>query len=177
MADTNTSSDATSEAGAMPAGVAEAVTVDNGGELGDGGKAAIAALRRELKEVKGERDTLAQAQRAREDGERTELEKATRDRDEAVSARSSLELQVLKMQAAIEAGIPEHWMRLNGKDADELAADAKEFAKSLPGHTEEASTAQGTTATVDLGAGARTSAASSNGRNALNDAIRKRARR
>jgi hypothetical protein len=85
MADPASPSGATPEAGATPAGVAEAVpapdTTDD--ELGEGGKAALATLRKELRTIKAERDELATAKRTAEDAERSELEKATASRDEA----------------------------------------------------------------------------------------------
>ena len=152
MADPTPTPGATPEAGAMPAGVAEAVPNPNGdADLGDGGKRALADLRRELKEVKADRDSLRDAQQAREDAEKSELEKATRDRDEATSKLSAAELKVLKMEAAIDAGIPKQWMRLNGTTPDELKADAKTFAESL-GHSSD-ETPPATPA--DLGAGPR----------------------
>jgi hypothetical protein len=174
MADPASPSGATPEAGATPAGVAEAVpapdTTDD--ELGEGGKAALATLRKELRTIKAERDELATAKRTAEDAERSELEKATASRDEATGRVSELELKVLKMTAAIDAGIPQHWSRLNGGNADELAADAKAFAKAFGpdnGNGEGATPA-------DLGAGARPGTPAT-GNAGFNAAIRSKVRR
>jgi hypothetical protein len=85
----------------------------------------------------------------------------------------TLELQVLKMQAAIEAGIPKQWKRLDGTTADELAADAKAFAKEVQQEAANEATSGATPA--DLGAGARPAPAT--GRDGFNAAIRSRVRR
>lgn len=178
MADPTPTPGATPEGGATPpAGVAEAVEPNgatNGDELGEGGKSAIAALRRDLRALKSERDDLASRVREHDDAEKSELEKAVAARDEATGRVGDLELRMLKMQAAIDAGIPTQWKRLDGSTADELAADAKEFAKSL---TQEAEGEQQTGATpAVLGAGARPGAPAT-GRDGFNAAIRSRVRR
>jgi hypothetical protein len=140
--------------------------------LGEGGKATLAALRRELRQIKGERDTLATQVRERADAEKSELERAVAARDEATGRVGTLELQVLKMTAAIEAGIPGHWKRLDGTDAEALAADAKAFAKELQDNGGDG----GAGATpADLGAGPRPAPAT--GRDGFNAAIRSRVRR
>lgn len=178
MAESTPNADATSDASAMPAGVAEAVPApdDAASSGGDGAKRALAELRRELKEARSERDALAAAKREAEDAERSELEKVTRDRDEASGKATTLELQVLKMEAAIRAGIPGQWMRLNGATADELDADAKTFAKSI-GKTDDDESSNGKTASpADLGAGARTGV-SATGSAGFSEVIRQRARR
>lgn len=174
MADPASPSGATPEAGAMPAGVAEAVPPPEGGDetdLGDAGKRALAQVRRELRTITSERDELSRAARERADAEKSEIEKVTAARDEATGRVQSLELQVLKMDAAIEAGIPAHWKRLDGSNADELLADAKEFAKQLTTTEGE----DGATP-ADLGAGPRPGTPAT-GRDGFNAAIRARARR
>jgi hypothetical protein len=173
MAESTPNADATSDAGATPAGVAEAVPAPtDAADVGDAGKRALAELRRELRETKAERDTLASAKRDAEDAERSELEKATRDRDEATSKVGTLELKLRKMEAAINAGIPDQWMRLNGDTPDELDKDAKSFAESL-GKTGEGG---GGATPADLGSGPRPGAPAT-GRDGFNAAIRARARR
>jgi hypothetical protein len=174
MADPASPSGATPEAGATPAGVAEAVPPPEGDELGESGKSAIAALRKELRTLKGERDDLASRVREHDDASKSELEKAVAARDEATGRVGDLELRMLKMQAAIDAGIPTHWKRLDGSNADELAADAKEFAKSIPQQTGDEQQTGATPAT--LGAGARPGTPAT-GRDGFNAAIRARVRR
>jgi hypothetical protein len=175
MAESTPTADATSDTGATPVGVAEAVPApETASDLGDGGKRALAELRRELKDIRAERDELATAKRVQEDAERSELEKATRDRDEHKTARTALELKVMKMQAAIDAGIPGQWMRLNGTDLDELTKDAKAFAESLG--TGNASSTNGNQATpAELGAGPRPGAPAT-GSAGFSQTLRERAR-
>jgi hypothetical protein len=170
MAESTPNADATSDASATPAGVAEAVPAPTADELGDTGTRALAALRRELKEAKTERDALAAEKRAAEDADRSELDLVKRENDElkATAAR------VLKMEAAIEAGIPTQWMRLNGSTADELKADAKAFAASL-GKTDDSNGGSGATP-ADLGAGPRPGTPAT-GRDGFNAAIRAKANR
>jgi hypothetical protein len=167
MAESTPNADATSDAGAMPAGVAEAVPApdDAASGGGDGAKRALA-----------ERDALAAAKREAEDAERSELEKVTRDRDEASGKATTLELQVLKMEAAIRAGIPGQWMRLNGATADELDADAKTFAKSIGASSDDGGNNGSNASPADLGAGARPGV-SATGSAGFSEVIRQRARR
>jgi hypothetical protein len=89
MAESTPNADATSDASATPAGVAEAVPAPTADELGDTGTRALAALRRELKEAKTERDALAAEKRAAEDADRSELDLVKRENDElkATAAR------------------------------------------------------------------------------------------
>jgi hypothetical protein len=171
MPDPNSAAGATPEAGATPAAGNESTTTttDTDDGLGEAGKRALAALRRELNEVKVERDTALTAQRAREDAERTELEKAVRDKEEVATERDTLRTKVMRMEAAAAAGIPDQWQRLIGSTPEELAADAKSYAESL-GTTTETPTA------ADLGAGARPGTPAT-GRDGFNAAIRARARR
>jgi hypothetical protein len=176
MADTTPTADATSDASAMPAGVAEAVPAPPGdADLGDGGKRALAELRRSVKELKTRNDELEAAQRTRDDADRTELEKATARGDEAATKASTLERTVLKMQAAIAAGIPDQWMRLNGDSADELEKDAKAFAESLGKGNGNGNGDTGATP-ASLGAGPRPGAPTT-GSAGFSEVLRQRAKR
>jgi hypothetical protein len=169
MADPTSSPGATPEAGATPPEENQS-TNDNTttDELGEAGKRALADLRRELKETRTERDALRTAARDAADAERTDLEKAVRDRDDVTVERDTLREKALKMEAAIEAGIPDQWRRLIGNTPEELLADAKSYAEQLTGSSAPPP--------GDLGSGARPGTPAT-GVQGFNEAIRRRARR
>lgn len=149
MADPTATSDATSD----PAATAGAATTDppastSTDELGDAGKRAIAEVRKELKQAQKERDELIEAERVRKDGERSEIEKATAERDAHKQRVAELEHEALAREVATDAGIPKDWQRLKGSTKDELEADAKQFVEDHP-------PAGGAAPRPDLGAGAR----------------------
>lgn len=168
MADPNSSPGATPEGGAMPPEEGNNGPTQPTEDLGDAGKRALADLRRELRSVQKERDDLATAKREREDGERTELEKAVRDRESVAGERDTLRDKVMKMEAAIDAGIPDQWRRLIGSTTEELVADAKSYAEQIGVNQEPER--------PDLGSGPR-GGGSATGAAAFNEAIRRRARR
>lgn len=179
--------DPTAEAGATPAPDAtsgaeqetaassssrEATSRD---DVGDAGKRALAEMRRELKQIKQERDTLKAAADAVADAERSELEKATTRAEAAERRTAELEHESLARTAAIEAGIPEWWDRLKGANADELASDAQKVAAGVGARSPEQQ--QQRVSTADLGAGAREQSTPATGSAGFSETIRRRARR
>jgi hypothetical protein len=120
-------------------------------DLGDGGKRAIDALRRENRALQRERDALSQAQREREDSERTELERAQAKLSESEARISELEHEQRARAAASRHGIPDLWDRLKGSTPDELDDDAKSIAERMgPAENGGSSTTR-----PDLGGGPR----------------------
>ena len=172
MAESTPNADATSDASAMPAGVAEAVPNPADADLGDAGKRALAEERKRNRELAARLSELETAQRERDDAEKSELEKATRDRDEATSKATVAERKAMQMEAAIKAGIPEHWSRLNGSTADELDKDATAFAETLGKTPPDGNGATPAT----LGAGPRPGTPAT-GTAGFSETIRQRARR
>lgn len=114
---------------------------------------------------------LEQAERERADADKSELEKATTRADRAEARIAELEHTVLRSAVAMKFGIPaEEAHRLIGTTEDELAADAKAFAKRfIPGEGEASS--------PDLGAGARPRSGAATASQQFSDVIRQRARR
>jgi hypothetical protein len=134
-----------------------------------GAKRALDAMRKELREAKLRTRELEEADRARQDAERTELEKATGRAETAEQRIAELEHEALAREVATENGIAKHWRRLIGKTRDELEADAKQFLADREADEPQPER-------PDFGAGARP-ATPVTGRAGFNEAIRRQHRR
>jgi len=180
MADPAAESGATPDPGATPGAEnnphnGEGTGRDPDPTLGDGGKRAIAELRRELRSISKERDELRSAEQERQNAERTEVERLTAERDDLQTRIAALESQTLAREVAAEKGIPHAWHRLRGKSKEELEADADAF-KEENGIKDEDPGRPGGGTVADLGAGPR-SGSTATGSQGMSDAIRRRARR
>lgn len=169
-ADATSAPDATS--GAETTDTTTAATVE---ETGDGGKRAIDALRRELRDANRRTRELEEAERARQDAERSELEKATSRAEQAEQRIAALEHETMQREVAIAAGIADDWSRLRGDARAELEADAADFVERY-GTTAQRQQQQTTEQRTDFGAGARP-ATPATGRAGFNEQLRRSRRR
>jgi hypothetical protein len=98
-------------------------------QLGDAGKAALAAERKARRDAeKAAADALARV-KAFEDANKSDLEKLTADRDTHRTRGDKAEAELMRYKAAVEAGLDLKFAaRLQGSTLDELVADAKELA-------------------------------------------------
>jgi hypothetical protein len=142
-------------------------------ETGEGGKRAIDALRRELRESNKRIRDFEEAERARADAERTDLDRATSRAEEAERRVGELEHEALQRQVAIEAEIADAWSRLRGSTREELEADAKDFVER---YGTQAQQQQQSVPRPDFGAGARPTTPAT-GREGFNETIRRQRRR
>lgn len=169
MPETETpASDATSDAGATPAG-SEDTGTENGAtpELGESGRKALDDERKRSRELE-RRAKEAEGRLAEiENAGKSELERITAERDslkervaELERGESERDRNDRARSAATAAGIPDLWDRLKGDTDDELAKDAKAVAERFGVSP----------SSRDLGAGARPAARSKEG---MNDRIRR----
>lgn len=94
--------------------------------LGDAGKKAIAAERRQAAAEKKRADELAARLKAFEDAQLSEQEKAAKRAAEAEDRASKAEKRAMRFEAAQKAGLDLSLAgRLQGETAEELEADAK----------------------------------------------------
>lgn len=91
----------------------------------------LRAARRAERDAERELERYRNAEKARADAEKSELQRAT-ERAEAAEARvAALERQNLAQQIAAEAGIPEWADKLDGNDARTMKADAIRIRERL----------------------------------------------
>jgi|1186.fasta_scaffold274557_1 hypothetical protein len=176
MADDPAPSGATPDPGATPG--PEHTPQDSqqhADDLGEGGKRALAEMRRQAREATQQRDELAQRLKAIEDADKSELERAQSTLSEhelTIAARDAriaeLEHEAMARTAAADAGISQHWQRLRGATPEELAADADALVTEIGGGAQRAPSA-------DLGSGARPPG-SATGHDGMNALIRNRRR-
>jgi hypothetical protein len=89
-------------------------------------------LRKQLKEL----ETLKAEKKQREEAELTEQQRLQKQADELKAENARLQADIWKSKAASETGIPSILAeRLQGKSYDEVLADAKKLAESLPKKT------------------------------------------
>lgn len=105
-------------------------------ELGDAGKKAIAAERKRADALDKELKALRAESATRADAELSELERLKKENAELLSSKSASELQSIRLQVALEKGIPANLAaRLQGDDYDSFAADADSLAELVTGKT------------------------------------------
>lgn len=112
-------------------------------ELGDAGKAALAAERKRANDAeKALRDAAAKLKQI-EDADKTELEKAQNRIAELESSNAALtnesaskDLTILKLNTGIEEGLPKNLIaRLQGTDEETFKADAASLRELVPADT------------------------------------------
>jgi len=90
------------------------------------------ALARKHEEQAKANSAAAKRLAALEEAQKTAEQKAAEARTAAEKERDDARLELLKRDAADEAGLPKSWAsRLRGTTKEELEADAKELAKDL----------------------------------------------
>lgn len=109
---------------------------DDGAEqLGDAGKRALDSMKAKLKAERArikELEPLAEQARQANDAAKTQAQKDAEARQAVERERDAARLELLKRDAADEAGLPKAWAaRLQGSTAEELLADAKALAKDV----------------------------------------------
>lgn len=111
--------------------------------LGDAGKAALAAERRRANDAeKQAREALARIKEL-EEKDATELEKATRRIKELEEANSTLagdvqsrDRTILRLNTGIDEGLPKNLIaRLQGEDEESIKADAASLRELIPDNT------------------------------------------
>jgi hypothetical protein len=134
---------------AVPEGTQENTAEDT---LGDAGKKALEAERRNARAAAKERDALAAKLKEFEDRDKSELDKVT-ERAEAAEKRAA-ELQgfVDRLEVASEAGLtPAQAKRLVGSTREELESDAKELLATFKPATDSDDSADKVSDSLDLG--------------------------
>jgi hypothetical protein len=88
------------------------------------------------KQGQKELETLKAKEKQREEAELTEQQRLQKQADELKAENARLQADIWKSKAASETGIPSILAeRLQGKSYDEVLADAKKLAESLPKKT------------------------------------------
>lgn len=108
---------------------------DEAPELGDAGKKAIAAERKRADTLEKELKALRAESETRANAELSELERVKKENATLLSDRTASELASIRMQVALEKGLPANLVaRLQGTDYDTLAADADSLAELVAGN-------------------------------------------
>ena len=101
-------------------------------DLGDAGKKALDAERREKRAALKERDELAARLKEIEDADKTESTRAIERAEAAEKAAAAAEARALRLEVASEKGLtPAQAKRLVGETRDELEADASELLETF----------------------------------------------
>lgn len=121
-----------------------------GDALGDAGKKALEAERRNARAAAKERDALAAKLKEFEDRDKSESEKAAERAAAAEKRVAELEAQATRLEVAFENGLtPAQAKRLVGSTREELEADAKELLATFKPASDES--AGKVTDSLDLG--------------------------
>ncbi len=100
--------------------------------LGDSGKKALEAERRNARQATKERDALATRLQEFEERDKTEAEKVTDRAKNAEDRAAQAESRALRLEVAFEKGLtPAQAKRLVGATRDELEADADELLETF----------------------------------------------
>ena len=111
---------------------AQDVNTTEGDTLGEAGKKALEAERRNARAAARERDALAAKLKEFEDRDKSEADKAAERVVAAEKRAAELEAQVARLEVAAEAGLtPAQAKRLVGSTREELEADAKELLSTF----------------------------------------------
>lgn len=99
-------------------------------DLGDAGQKAIKAERARADKAEKELKALRLESETRANAELSELERFKKENDELRNSKTASELQSIRLQVALEKGIPANLAsRLQGSDYDEIAADADSLSE------------------------------------------------
>lgn len=121
MSDENTTTE-TSEAVEHDA---DGQTTDTPDDLGDAGKKAIDAMKRERNAARRERDVLQARLAEIEQSNLSDLEKAQKAAAEAQQRLADFEARSMRQQVALDKGLPAELVdRLRGDTEEDLADDA-----------------------------------------------------
>lgn len=121
-----------------------------GDALGDAGKKALEAERRNARAAAKERDALAARLKEFEDRDKSESDKAVERAAAAEKRAADLEAHVARLEIAAEAGLtPAQAKRLVGSTREELEADAKELLATFKPASDEST--ETVTDSLDLG--------------------------
>ena len=91
----------------------------------------IRKLRAEAKRLRLERNELRDKTKAYEDRDKTEDQRRADELAAATRRAEQAESQLLRVEVAAQAGIPQHAARLRGDTREALVADAKALAKEF----------------------------------------------
>ena len=140
MADTAENTEATTATDGQPAT----------GELGDAGKKALDAERREKRAAEKRAAELEAKLKEFEDRDKSELERAVERAEAAEKRAAEFETRSLRLEVAAEQGLtPAQAKRLVGETREELEADAKELLTTFKPAADDAH--EDVSASLDLG--------------------------
>ena len=110
-----------------PAGTTEPTETP---DLGDAGKKAIAAERKRADAHDKELKALKAEAQSKADAELSELERFKKENDELRSGKTAADLQALRLEVALEKGLPANLAaRLQGSDRESLETDADSLSE------------------------------------------------
>lgn len=123
------------------------------GDLGDAGKKALDAERREKRAAEKRAAELEARLKEFEDRDKTESTRAIERAEAAEKAAAAAEARALRLEIAAEKGLtPAQAKRLVGENREELEADADELLETFkPPATSDDDTAENVTDSLDLG--------------------------
>lgn len=121
------------------------------GDLGDAGKKALDAERREKRAAEKRAADLEARLKEFEDRDKTESTRAIERAEAAEKAAAAAEARALRLEVAAEKGLtPAQAKRLVGESREELEADASELLETFKPASDE-SPDEGVTDSLDLG--------------------------
>lgn len=123
------------------------------GELGDAGKKALDAERREKRAAEKRAAELEAKLKEFEDRDKTESTRAIERAEAAEKAAAAAEARALRLEVASERGLtPAQAKRLVGETREELEADASELLETFkPQASDEGDSKESVTESLDLG--------------------------
>lgn len=99
--------------------------------LGEEGQRLLREARKAARDSERELKRLRDAETARTDAEKTELQRATERAEAAEAKAAGMERERQAQSIAIEEGIPEWWEELRGEDTRTLRAHAQRLRERL----------------------------------------------
>jgi cell division septum initiation protein DivIVA len=123
------------------------------GDLGDAGKKALDAERREKRAAEKRAADLEARLKEFEDRDKTETTRAVERAEAAEKAAAAAEARALRLEVASEKGLtPAHAKRLVGETREELESDADELLDTFkPTAASDDDTTESVTESLDLG--------------------------
>jgi cell division septum initiation protein DivIVA len=122
------------------------------GELGDAGKKALDAERREKRAAEKRAADLEARLKEFEDRDKTESTRAIERAEAAEKAAAAAESRALRLEIAAEKGLtPAQAKRLVGETREELEADASELLETFKPAASEGDSHEAVTESLDLG--------------------------
>jgi cell division septum initiation protein DivIVA len=122
------------------------------GELGDAGKKALDAERREKRAAEKRAADLEARLKEFEDRDKTETTRAVERAEAAEKAAAAAESRALRLEIAAEKGLtPAQAKRLVGETREELEADASELLETFKPASAEDDSHESVTESLDLG--------------------------